>query len=389
MPSFVLAKSEETRIMNAWFALEAYMSRDCSIDRFVNLKSDHSSALNSSEESKKIWVGNLVTFLRECTYGGYPEGMMAEDARSVLALPGLFWRGNHKKSIALLRQQLEAQKVFVSQDLIDDVQKIETPEQACPTVLMLNAATSIALRPSKQASNTCYVHAAVKAADYYNYSRGTFTDPTSTVATIVGVGKSRTGDLAALGSGHPSWVISYLEENGGCKANALDKIGEKNLELADSYLPRSRSENSKTFLPRLDLMIQKTFCQGEKNRFDGLQTQTLFEQMNGVPDAELRDTVRRALDKEQPQPLIVGFCSEAFMMESGSRPFGCSDHAALIVGQRFDHQLNQCTYQILNSWGSSPVGYLPTYKFEPKYGAVWIPSDVLGASLKGLWKVGK
>ncbi len=389
MPSFALAKPEERMIGNAWYALEFYMSNQCSMDRFIKLKNDHTSALNSSETVKRIWVSKLIVYLRECIYGGYPQGMTLEDAQSVLALSGLFWRGDFEKTESVLRQELTTQNLVVPEVLISGIPKIETLEQACPTVSLLNSETIHALRPSEQSFNNCFVHAAVKAADYYNYSQGSFTQPTSIVATTVGVGRDRTGDLAALGNGNPSTVINYLSSNGGCKVNIFDQIGEKKLNLVDRFIPRTRNENSTSFLPGLDLIIQQNFCRTEKNRFDGLRTRAIFELVNGVTDADLREKVREAFNKSLPQPLIVGFCAEAFTIESGSRPFGCADHAALIVGQRFDPQLNKCTYQILNSYGSSAKNYLPIYTFEPEYGAVWIPSDVLSVSLKGLWQVNR
>lgn len=122
--------------------------------------------------------------------------------------------------------------------------------------------------------------------------------------------------------------------------------------------------------------------------------------------------INTLLNAQNPQPIGVGFCSQALssdswtlnlqtMAEKSWANEKCAGHAALIVGKRM---LNgRCEYLVRNSWGTSCMKYKKNYTEQtPRIlkaaapereciegtGQIWIPADTLIKNTVEIWGLG-
>lgn len=84
------------------------------------------------------------------------------------------------------------------------------------------------------------------------------------------------------------------------------------------------------------------------------------------------------------KPVSVGYNTSIFD-EKGYQSYQTSGgHVSLIVGQRWNDELNQCEFLLRNSWGTNCYSYQNPElkgKCDPKTGYLWLPSEILKRSI--------
>lgn len=179
--------------------------------------------VSNSDVTKSAWLSDLVAYVGRCTK---VEKIYPADFGTILAVGQLLYPGKLEVLKEKYRQSFKAIGIPLSEYALSAMPLILSDEEACSTVELLDAKSSAGpLRITNQIFGTCYVHSAVRAMDYYSYSHGTFTVPTSIGATEVIVNRHRSGgDMHAMNRGWPFDIYNHLREEGGCQKNPLDEF---------------------------------------------------------------------------------------------------------------------------------------------------------------------
>ena len=98
-----------------------------------------------------------------------------------------------------------------------------------------------------------------------------------------------------------------------------------------------------------------------------------------------REKIEKLLERPQPQPMAVGFCSR--LLKSGKNYYGirrddCGPHAGVIVGRRYNPDQDRCEYLLQSSWGSRCDFYHSDWECEN--GKVWVDRDQLTVNMSNL-----
>lgn len=127
-------------------------------------------------------------------------------------------------------------------EVIGNIEGVDSPE-SCGSISLINSSSAAGpFRRTEQNYQNCFVHSAVRAMDYLNYSHSNFQPMTSIIEAGMGVdgyrSKWRIGPRSSplQDGGFEVDVVEYLQSRGGCHVSDLDlkgKIGEaSHLELA-------------------------------------------------------------------------------------------------------------------------------------------------------------
>ena len=421
---------------------------------------------NQPLSSRESWIKDYLTLLKA---PDYDLARLAPSIGTVLfsLYPDLDYFQARAEIVERLKK-FHLDEVAVS---IDQSYGVDRPE-SCPSITLLNSESAKhSLRITNQAGDTCYAHATVRAADYWNYSTGNSKEISSILSAAFGFNSDRPSDRIDVDYGYPHILARFLSENGGCKstdwdalapdevkvkyiqiqhireslkaagkllsqidliptnastdqikaallktveqfgvlANATSNLTKEELAIfnkavvdfsvivkaADVNLPlQQRTSALNQFIEALngvqadatsrmptgfaDKLFRKAFCRTETLSYRPFQVTNLFySPRRDMQYTQLIQKLTEHFKSKSPQPLIMSICTEVFNSPHLERDKICDSlHAVLITGQKYDHKIKQCTYQILNSWGGYSASY-SAYEKEEALGTVWLPREQL------------
>lgn len=120
-------------------------------------------------------------------------------------------------------------------EVVENIEGVDNPE-SCDSISLINPSSAAGpFRRTEQNYQNCFVHSAVRAMDYLNYSHNSSQPMTSIIEAGMGIdgyrAKYRNGPRSSplRDGGFEEDVVEYLQSNGGCSISNLDlkgKLGE-------------------------------------------------------------------------------------------------------------------------------------------------------------------
>lgn len=163
--------------------------------------------------------------------------------------------------------------------------------------------------------------------------------------------------------------------------NLIFKYIENISNLTNEFIHLSRNGDTMNFA---DFVLRKVYCKKSPITYPKVKYQYLQRVSDGERQSpnhwvqHISPQITSALNQSMAQPLIVYLCSKVFLnpLMTNNKTLCEGHHAVLLVGQKYNQELKQCQYQILNSWGSSTSNshdYHSAFNQEPEKGVVWMP----------------